>query len=105
MLPVREADDAVRAVRRAVFVGDVELLEAEYAQPSAGELVHGGAAHPADPDHDDVVLRHGRHLRVPHLDDVGSPVMISVAAQAALPDSDGPRVRVTCGDADVQSVA
>ena len=58
MLPVREPDDAVRAVRRSLIVRNVELLEPKHAQSAVGELVDGGTAHPADSDHDDVVARH-----------------------------------------------
>ena len=38
---------------------DVEALEPEHALAAAGEVVERRAAHPADPDDDDVVsLRH-----------------------------------------------
>jgi hypothetical protein len=45
-------------VRRSHIVGNIEALNAEHALFALGEVVHGGAAHPADADDDRVkVLR------------------------------------------------
>src|SRR6266511_5403938 len=41
-------------MRGAEWVEDVEALEAEDAQPPAGKVKSGGAAHPAETQDDDV---------------------------------------------------
>ena len=55
MLVVGEADDAGVAVGGAHRVRDAEPLEAEHPLAAPGEVVGGGAAHPAHADDDGVV--------------------------------------------------
>ena len=57
---VRQPNHAADAMRGSHFVGNVVLLQPEHAPPSAGEVVHGGAAHTADTDYDGIKLAHLR---------------------------------------------
>ena len=55
MLPIRQPDDASEPVRGSAAMRNLELLEAEDARAASRDVVHGGAAHAAGADHDDVV--------------------------------------------------
>ena len=67
VLVVGQADDARVAVRRTLVVRDVELLDAQHALPALGQLVAGGAAHPAHADDDGVIVSRIRvHWKTPN---------------------------------------
>ena len=55
VLEVGLPDDARTAVAGSFVVGGSELLQPEHPLPASREMVGGGAAHAAEPDHDDVV--------------------------------------------------
>jgi hypothetical protein len=54
VLEIAEADDAGRAVRGAAVVARREAVDPDGADVAAGEVVKGGAARRAKPDHGDV---------------------------------------------------
>ena len=56
VLVVGQADDARFAVGRAPGVAGGEGVQAQDAPAPAGQMEGGGAAQPAQPDHDGVVL-------------------------------------------------
>ena len=58
VLEVGEADDPGEAVRRAVFVEQVEALEPEHALASSSKVIEGRAPHSPDSDDHDVVPLH-----------------------------------------------
>src|SRR5262249_28825179 len=69
VLVVAQADHAGLAVRTALGVRDLVLLEAEHARAAAGQGVRGRASHRPQPNDDDIVaVAHGsfgkRHVRV-----------------------------------------
>ena len=55
ILEVGLADDAGAAVAGSSVVCGRELLQPQHALPAGGEMVGRGAAHAAQPDHDDVI--------------------------------------------------
>jgi hypothetical protein len=63
MLEVGLADDSSVTVAGALIVDGVEPLDAEDTDPAGGQLGRCRRAHAAEPDHDDVVVCHGRILR------------------------------------------
>src|SRR5262245_3013109 len=63
MLEIRLADDPRLAVRAAAIMPDAELLNPQHLRPALREVIQGGAAHPAQADHDRIVrLTHSRSV-------------------------------------------
>ena len=58
MLEIAEPDDPRCAMRGAESMARFETVDADDALASASELVDGGAAHRAEPDHHDIERRH-----------------------------------------------
>ena len=59
VLVIGQPDHPRKTVRASAVVGDIELLDPQYAPPAPRQMVHGRTPHAAHTQHDRIVLFHG----------------------------------------------